>query len=232
MTMRGRLVAVLGLFIVAAALVVWAVATLITPGTPGAPGVKGGVVDFTHTQAAGQPVNLTVQTVGAIGFGSHPTWVSYLTKDPTTGKWIHDNTWQLPTNTVIHMTVLQYDSGSPLRNQQFGQVTGTIGGTASLNGTSYSVYNSYTGNGVGHTFVVPSLGISVPLIGAGGNICAAGPCHVSNPHNTITFSFKTPKHSGEYHWQCFVPCGVGYLYGNGGGMSTQNFMGGFLDVVA
>jgi hypothetical protein len=28
-----------------------------------------------------------------------------------------------------------------------------------------------------------------------------------------------------------VPCGLGWLYGNGGPMSTQNYMGGFLDVV-
>jgi len=29
-----------------------------------------------------------------------------------------------------------------------------------------------------------------------------------------------------------VPCGLGYFYGNGGPMSTQNYMGGFLSVVA
>lgn len=224
MTMRGRLASVVGLFIVAAALVVWAVATLLTPGTP------GGVVNYTNTQAAGQPVNLEIQTVGAIGFGAHPQWVSYLTKNPHTGQWTHQTTWQLPTNTVVHVTVLQYDSGSPLRNQQWGQVTGVQ--NAQLNGKPYTVANSYAGAGVGHTFAVPSLGIVVPLVGASGNICAAGPCHLSSPHNTITFSFKTPAHSGEYHWQCFVPCGLGSLYGNGYGMSTQNYMGGFLDVVA
>ena len=32
------------------------------------------------------------------------------------------------------MTIYQYDTGSPLRNQQIGQITGTIGGTARLNG--------------------------------------------------------------------------------------------------
>ena len=224
MTMRGRLATVLGLFIVAVALVVWAVATLITPGTP------GGVTDFTKTQAAGQPVNLTVQTVGAIGDGAHPSWVSYLVKNPTTGKFVQDTTWQLPANTVVNVTVLQYDSGSPLRNQEWGQVQGVS--NATLNGSPYSVYNSYTGNGVGHTFAVPALGISVPLVGTSGNICAAGPCQTSSPHNTITFSFKTPKRPGEYHWQCFVPCGLASLYGNGYGMSTQNYMGGFLDVVA
>jgi len=226
MSMRGRLATVLGLFLVAVGLIVWSVAAFLNPGIP------GGVMDFTKSQPAGQPVNLTVQTVGAIGFGSHPTWVSYLVKDPTSGQWVQDTTWKLPANTVINMTVLQYDSGSPLRNQEWGQVQGTVGSAATLNGANLSVYNSNTGNGVGHTFAVPALDISVPLVGVNSSatLCGSAPCHTSSPHNTITFSFKTPK-AGNYPWQCFVPCGLGYLYGNGGPMSTQNYMGGFLEVV-
>ena len=227
MSKGGRLASSVGLVLVAFGLVVVAVATLLTPGTP------GGVVDFTKAQPAGQPVNLTVQTVGAIGYGPHPTWVSYLVNSPSTGRWIHDTTWQLPAHTLVHVTVMQYDSGSPLRNQEWGQVQGTVGGTASLNGKSFSVYNSYTGNGVGHTFAVPAIGLSVPLIGVSGsatNVCGEAPCTQKFAHNKITFSFTTPG-VGEYNWQCFVPCGLGWLYGNGGPMSTQNFMGGFLDVV-
>ncbi len=226
MTMSGRLGTVLGLFVVAVGLIIWVLMGLLTPGTP------EGVVNFVGSSAAGQPVNMTIQTVGSIGYGNHPTWVSYLVKTPQ-GKWIQDTTWQLPANTQVNVTVLQYDSGSPLRNQEFGQVTGTLGGHATLNGTNYSAYDSNTGNGVGHTFTVPSLGISVPLVGVNGNLslCGVAPCSLKQPHNTITFSFKTPAKTGEYHWQCFVPCGLGYLYGNGGPMSTQGFMGGFLDVV-
>ncbi len=226
MTMSGRLGTVLGLFVVAVGLIIWVLMGLLTPGTP------EGVVNFVGSSPAGQPVNMTIQTVGSIGYGNHPTWVSYLVKTPQ-GKWIQDTTWQLPANTQINVTVLQYDSGSPLRNQEFGQVTGTTGNVATLNGTSYSSYNSNAGNGVGHTFTVPSLGLSVPLVGVNGNLslCGVAPCSVKQPHNTITFSFKTPAKTGEYHWQCFVPCGLGYLYGNGGPMSTQGFMGGFLDVV-
>ena len=226
MSKGGRLAISLGLFLVAVGLVVWAVAAYLTPGTP------GGEMNFTNTQSAGQPVNLTVETVGAIGFGAHPTWVSYLTKDPTTGQWVQDNSWKLPANTVVNMTVDQFDSGSPLRNQQWGQVEGTTGSTATLNGASFTAFNSNAGGGVGHTFAVPALGIVVPLPGVvSSNICGAGPCQTSKyPHNTVTFSFKTPG-PGNYSWQCFVPCGLGYLYGNGGPMSVQNYMGGFLDVV-
>src|SRR5665213_2298797 len=227
MSMRGRLATVLGLFLVAVGLIVWSVASFLNPGVP------GGVIDFTHAQPAGQAVNMTIQSVGSIGFGPHPTWVSYLAKDPSTGKWLHDTTWKLPANTVVHMTVLQYDSGSPLRNQEWGQVQGTVGNTATLNGKSFKVYNSYTGNGVGHTFAVPAFNVSVPMVGVNGNltnICGQAPCG-SLPHNTITFSFKTGA-PGSYNWQCFVPCGLGFLFGNGGGMATFNYMGGFLKVVA
>lgn len=226
MSKGGRLATVLGLFLVAVGLIVWVVAGYLTPGVP------GGVMNFTTTQAAGQPVNLTVQTVGAIGFGPHPTWVSYLVKDPTTGKWVHDTSWQLPAHTVINVTVYEYDSGSPLRNQQWGQVQGTTTGTAVFNGKPFSVFNSNTGNGVAHTFAVSSFGVSVPLIGvsASSNVCGSSPCHFNSSHNIETFSFKTPG-AGSYNWQCFVPCGLGYLYGNGGPMSTQNYMGGELEVV-
>jgi hypothetical protein len=226
MSMRGRLATVLGLFLVAVGLIVWSVAAFLTPGTP------GGVMDFTKTHAPGQAVNITAQTVGSIGFGPHPTWVSYLVKDPTTGKWVQDTTWKLPANTTINMTIYNYDSGSPLRNQQLGQVLGTTNGKATLDGTSFSNYNSNTGDGVGHTFAVPSLGVYVPLAGVNGDatLCGVAPCHVNQPHRTVTFSFRTGA-AGSYRWQCFVPCGLGYLYGNGGGMSTQNYMGGFLEVV-
>ena len=226
MSIAGRLATVVVAFLVAVALVVAAVAAFLTPGTP------GGVVNFTNAQAAGQPVNLTVQTVGSIGTGPHPTWVSYLVKDPQ-GKWIHDTTWELPAHTLIHMTVYQYDSGSPLRNQEWGQVQGTIGGTATLNGKTYSQYDSYTGNGVGHTFAIPTLGLSVPLIGVSPNatnVCGVAPCHFNLPHNVITFSFMTPS-AGNYPWQCFVPCAAGFLNGLGGPMQTLGYMDGFIDVV-
>ncbi len=224
MSKGRRLASVFALFLVIAGLVVWGVAATLTPGVP------GGVVNFTNTQPAGQPVQLTVQTVGSIGFGAHPTWVSYLVKDPTTGKWMHDTSWELPANTVIDMTVDQYDSGSPLRNQEWGQVQGTIGSDATLNGKTFSVYDSYTGTGVGHTFAIPALNLSVPMVGVSGSPCAVAPCHFNSPHNVETFSFKTPG-PGSYNWQCFVPCGLGYLFGNGGPMSTQNYMGGELEVV-
>jgi len=92
---------------------------------------------------------VTLQTVGAYGSAPHPTWVSYLIKDPSTGQWVHTSYFQVPAHTRVNMTIIQYDSGSPLRNQQIGMVTGTAGKVALLNGKPFHVYNSNAGNGVG-----------------------------------------------------------------------------------
>lgn len=188
-------------------------------------------VDYV-TSGSNQPVNLTIQTVGAIGFGDNPNWVSYLAQTPQ-GKWVHSTLWDLPANTVINVTIDQYDSGSPLRNPERGLVQGVNNPT--LNGKPYHLIDATQGNGVGHTFSVPTLGINVPLPGVDGNaknFCNAAPCPLSDLHNTVKFSFKTPAKPGQYRFQCFVPCGLGYLYGNGGPMSTLGYMGGLLKVVA
>jgi hypothetical protein len=225
MSFGGRLSVVLGLFVVAAGLAVWAVVGFMLPTTP--------TVDFTAAQPSGAPVDLTVQTVGTIGFGAHPTWVSYLVKNPN-GQWIHSTVWKVPAHTRINLTIEQYDSGSPLRNQQWGLVAGATGGAETLNGKPIALYDSNGGNGVGHTFSIPTLGISVPLVGIADdakNPCSQAPCTTDFDHNVIKVSFVTPG-PGEYPWQCYVPCGLGFLYGNGGPMSTLGYMGGFLDVTA
>jgi len=224
MSFGGRLSMVLGLFIVAAGFAVWAVIGFLLP--------QPQTVDFTSSQPAGAPVDLTVQTVGSIGFGTHPTWVSYLVKNPS-GQWIHTTIWKVPAHTRINLTIEQFDSGSPLRNQQWGRVQGTTGNIEVLNGKPIHVYDSNSGNGVGHTFSIPTLGISVPLVAnpSTATLCSAAPCSLNATHNIITASFVTPG-PGEYPWQCFVPCGLGFLYGNGGPMSTIGYMGGFLDVEA
>ncbi|MGO8824593.1 MAG: hypothetical protein ACLQU9_05070 [Acidimicrobiales bacterium] len=188
-------------------------------------------VDYTSSTSGG-PVNVTLQSVGTYGSGSHPTWVSYLVKNPQ-GQWVHTTVFQVPAHVRINVTIINYDSGSPLRNQQLGQVTGTYGNVATLNGKPFRVINSNAGNGVAHTFSMPSLGINIPLYGNNGNanLCGAAPCTLSSPHQVVRFSFTSPG-PGSYRWQCFVPCGLGFLYGNGGPMSTLGYMGGFMQVAA
>ncbi len=187
-------------------------------------------VDFT-ADSSGQ-VNVTMQTVGSYGSGNHAPWVSYLVRS-SDGQWVHTTLFQLPQHVRVNVTIYQYDSGSPLRNQQLGQVSGTYGNLATLNGKPFRVINANVGNGVGHTFSMPSIGLNVPLYANNGNanLCAAAPCTRKSPYKVVKFSFTSPG-PGSYRWQCFVPCGGGYLFGNGGPMSTLGYMGGFMKVVA
>jgi uncharacterized protein YaiE (UPF0345 family) len=149
----------------------------------------------------------------------HPTWVSYL---PTT-------ILKVPANSTITMQIDQEDTPSGLRNPYWGTAQGIVGGTFHM------TYFDDKGNpqegdfsaiddpaNAAHTFAIPDLGVFVPLEG----LNAAAP---AGSMNVITFSFKTGK-AGVYHWQCFVPCGAGTIYGNGGPMQTLGYMAGFLVV--
>jgi len=183
------------------------------------------------TSSGEQDIHL--QAVPALGYGPHPTYVSYLAE--INGKWVHTTMFKLKANTLVHFTIDQYDTGSTLRNSFMDQVQGTVGGTEVLNGgPPVRLVNDNTDNGIGHTFTVPTLGISVPMPGIASdatNVCSIAPCDSKFDHNTVTFTIKTPA-PGIYPWQCFVPCGLGWPYGNGGGMSTLGYMNGFLKVVA
>ncbi len=223
MSKRWKMTIAIGAFVVAALGVMFAVLALAKePPT----------VDYAAGHQAGQPVDVTLQTVGAYGSAPHPTWVSYMTRSPQ-GAWVHTTLFQIPAHTRINVTIYNYDSGSPLRNQQIGLVTGTTGHVAFLNGKAFHLINSNAGNGVGHTFSIPTLGINVPLYGNNGNanLCAAAPCSTKSPNQVIRFSFTSPG-PGRYPWQCFVPCALGYLFGNGGPMQTLGYMGGFMQVVS
>jgi hypothetical protein len=177
-------------------------------------------------------VNLTLQTVAASGpvvSPSHPTWVSYLVRNE--GRWVHTTIFKVPAYSVVHVTIYQYDSPTGLRNPFLSQVQGTIGGTATIDGKSVTTIPPEEAS---HTFAVPEMGVFVPLPGVpeeAKNPCEEAPCEASKyDHRTITFSFRTGG-KGRFRWQCFVPCGAGYIAGNGGPMQTLGYMDGFIDVV-
>ncbi len=167
---------------------------------------------------------LTLATVGAIGFTSHPTWVAYLVREH--GRWVHSTVYTLPAHALIHVTVEEYDTQTGLRNPFMSVVRGTIGGVEYVNGRAVRYVNANT---PAHTFSVPALGINVPLPGIANS---SYPGDLTNPHNshvTISFSFRTGG-PGVYHWQCFVPCAAGFLFGQGGPMQTIGYMDGLLRV--
>jgi hypothetical protein len=200
-------------------------------------------VDFTAGHAS-QPVNMTIQTAPVNDSSSTPDWVSYFVRSPQTGKWVHSTIWQLPAHTRINVTAYEFDTCDPLRNQVWGHVTGTVGGVMSVsgetdgvNGKAVSLVNSDTTCGVAHTFTVPGLGINVPFEGVTYTAsleprgCAHAPCVLSDYHTVTHFSFYT-RGAGVFRWQCFIPCGLATVQGNGHAMSTLGFMAGFLNVVS
>jgi hypothetical protein len=169
---------------------------------------------------------LTIQTVASLGTAPHPDWVSYLVKDAR-GRWVHTTLMRLPAHSTVHVTIYQYDTATGLRNPFWAQPQGVVGKTMTLDGKTIAALDPDLAS---HTFAVPDLGISVPLAGVADdakNQCSVAPCTLAEAHRTITFSFHTGA-PGRYRWQCFVPCGAGFLFGFGGPMQTVGYMDGFL----
>jgi hypothetical protein len=176
-------------------------------------------------------VNLYLGTVAAAETTDpHPTWVSYYVTDAKDQNWRHETTFVLPANTLVHVTVYQFDGQSGLRNPFISQAQGIVGGTFTLNGKPTKAIDP---DAASHIFAIPEMGVSVPLEGipdSAKNPCNNAPCPLSTDHETISFTFRTGA-KGLYRWQCFVPCAAGFIQGFGGPMQTVGYMDGFIKVV-
>lgn len=147
--------------------------------------------------------------------GEKPDWVTFC---PTTN-------FQLPANSLVTITVKQYDGGEKITNPYFAQVHGTVDGQATLNGKPFT---QIPPDAVGHTFTMHSISgtgqdslfVSVPLQLTEDETVA----------NVIEFSFYTGA-AGTYYWNCEFPCGDGSLANFGGPMATQGYMAGEITVV-
>ena len=208
----------------AAALVVAAIAAYVAFYLTNVPGSARAAQTSTGAQ-------LYLATVPASeATDPHSSWVSYYVTNSHDTNWQHKTTLVVPANTLVHVTVYQYDGDSGLRNPFISQATGTVGGTFTLNGKTVNSINPDTAS---HIFAIPELGVSVPLQGVADsakNPCGNADCTLSQAHQTITFTFKTGAR-GLYRWQCYVPCAAGYIDGFGGPMQTVGYMDGFLKVV-
>jgi hypothetical protein len=192
-------------------------------------------VDYSAGVSAdtGATVHVVMQEDPQNTVSTHPDWVSYFIQDPKTHAWIHTTLFKVPAGSKIDMTIYGYDGCTPLRNPYFSDVTGTIGGVAYVNGKPESQINSWSGCNVAHTFSIPGINLNVPMASPSltANLCGTSPC-TSGPRETMTFSFISPKTTGNYFWQCRVPCGGGFIDGFGGPMQTLGFMTGNMEVVA
>jgi hypothetical protein len=160
----------------------------------------------------------------------HNTWVSFYAVNATASEWRHDTTYVVPANSLVRMTIYQFDTASGLRNPFISQVSGTVGGVMALDG---KLTRTIPPEEASHAFAIPQIGLNVPLPGVeeeAKNACEQAPCSLANAHHTISFVFRTPG-KGLYRWQCFIPCAAGFITGFGGPMQTVGYMGGFLKVV-
>ncbi len=214
-------------------------------------GAQPPVEDYTSFASNGQ-VNVTLMTTAQTTVTDKPDWVTYFVKNPSTGQFVHTTYFKVPANTKVNITILGYDGCTPLRNPLWGKVTGTIGNVENVafnNGKTttpaqpMSLFDSWADCSVQHTFAIPGLGINVPVaspttLAENNALCGTSPCVANTedqakaPHTVVTFSFMTPKAGGTFRWQCFVPCGLGYVDGNGGPMGTPGYMMGQMEVQA
>jgi hypothetical protein len=202
-----------------------------------------------HYSATNGVTNVVLQEDAQNNSASKPDWVSYYVQDPTTKDWVHTTLFSVPAGSTVHVTIYGFDGCTPLRNNFYSQVQGTIGGTVTVSqfdqkGKEYvtnqttPIINSWSDCNVGHTFAIPDLGVYVPVASPNAQLsatalCSQSPCKTSgNPYALETFSFKAPATGGVYRWQCLIPCGAGYLDGNGGPMQNLGFMMGEMDVVS
>jgi hypothetical protein len=202
--------------------------------------------------AQGGQVNITMMTTPQTTVTNKPDWVSYFIQNPSTKQFDHTTYFAVPANTTVNVTILGYDGCTPLRNPVWGKVAGVVNDAETVqyfNGKtlaapqSISTFDSWADCSVQHTFAIPSLGINVPVaspntVAENNALCGTSPCVGTDdasggaPHTVVTFSFKTPSTPGTYRWQCFVPCGGGYVDGNGGPMATPGYMMGQMEVEA
>jgi hypothetical protein len=204
-------------------------------------------VDYTSAASGGQ-VNVVLQEDPQNDTTTTPDWVSYYVMKPgadphAASSWVHTTLFKVPAGTRVNITILGYDGCTPPRNNFWTQVQGTIGGVMAFqqfkdtNKPQGPAHVTPTLNGwahcaVGHTFAIPSLNVYVPVGSpdASASLCGASPC-TSGPYTVEKFSFMTPSHGGVFRWQCLVPCGGGFLDGNGGPMTTIGYMTGNMTVV-
>ena len=160
----------------------------------------------------------------------HPTWVSYYAVDANDTNWRHVTTYVLPANTLVHVTIYQFDSQTGLRNPFIGQATGNRRRHVHAQRQDDAAIDPDTARTCSRSRRSASRCRSTASPSSAKNPCSNAPCPLSTDHATITFTFRTPG-KGLYRWQCFVPCAAGFIQGFGGPMQTVGYMDGFIKVV-
>ncbi len=140
---------------------------------------------------------------------------------------------QVPANSAVTITFIQYDSGGRIYNPYFADVHGSMDGTFVVNGETVTGIKP---DDVGHTFTVhdypesnqPDFFLSVPLKMNKANAKTNKDGYPEKPQKIeVTFITGDP---GKYVWNCEFPCGDMYQE-FGGPMQTRGWMAGTFEVV-
>ncbi len=163
----------------------------------------------------------------------------------------------LPAHRLIELTIIDYDSGvtsnigpnGTSNNSTYAHVIGTVGGVEYLyNGTSQYINATLSGNASDNISIIKGQGWAVSslpwnntlggwevthtfTILYNGQIVVNIPTFAgTNPSGgAVTFAQFYLNNTGNYVWQCYVPCGD-ELNGWGGAMATAGWMTGVVVV--
>ncbi len=133
----------------------------------------------------------------------------------------------LPANTLIEVTIINYDNGNASVPSNYQAVTGTVGNqitvvnNTGMNSTQtskgISIKGAWTTSSIpvadiAHTFTVSGLNLNVPIVMS----------------SIVQFSFESGS-ANSYTWQCYADCGSGPS-GWAQAMVTPGWMTGTISV--
>jgi len=155
----------------------------------------------------------------------------------------------VPANTKVNVTLYGYDGCTPLRNNYFSEVQGTIGNTVTLSqfdqhGKEYltdkttSVINAWSDCTVGHTFAIPASTSTLPVASpnaqlSADNLCSSSPCTPGG--NPYARDVQLHEPGPRRRLPLAVPgspCGGGFLDGKQRPHAALGYMMGEMDVVS
>ena len=162
-----------------------------------------------HTSSVMPHYTLSIDTPDMLG-GTEDTGPAFVPSDVT-----------LPANTMVEITIVNFDDATPLTGDgtKYATAYGIVGTMAvseldTVNPNAPASVRHVKSldpvTEVSHTFTIADLGVNVPLA----------------PHATTTFRFHTGM-KGTYTWRCMDPCGAGDA-GWDGAMATKGYMQGSL----
>ena len=171
-------------------------------------------------------------------------WVTYC---PST-------VFEVPPNSVITMTIKNYDGETELHNTYFQNIQGTLDGNETVTGNidvadSNGNYQSQAVNGqalsqvdpsiVSHTFTLQSkegtdnpFFLSVPIIGVPASVPTDPNTGYPTTPNVITFTFMSGPAGTVYVFRCYDPCGNGLKENDSDPNSTADSQQGFAGPMA